>query len=220
MEVNIRNYKKNKHRINKDIKAREVMLIDQNGASVGVVDIFEALKIAKSVNLDLVEIASQSNPPVCKILDYGKMLYNEQKKQAETKKKQVKVDIKEVQFSPAIGINDFNVKFNKIKEFINLKQKVKITLRFRGREMAHKELGFKIFDRIKELLLGSIKIEKDASMEGKQISMIISGNGVKLETKSSQKIAAKQSESSISKDMNSDQTLKTSENDDDDSKVE
>lgn len=184
MEVNIRNYKKNKHRLNKEIRAKEVVLINQEGVSLGVVDIIEAMKMAKAANLDLVEIAPQSNPPVCKILDYGKMLYNEQKKLAEAKKKQIKVDIKEVQFSPSIGLNDFNVKLNKIREFINDKQKVKITLRFRGREMAHKELGFKIFERIKEMFQDNIKIEKDVAMEGKQISMIISGNGnVKIEEK-------------------------------------
>lgn len=176
MEVIIRNYRNNKHRLNRDIRAKEVMLIDQTGSSVGVVDIVEAMKMAKAASLDLVEIAPQATPPVCKILDYGKMIYNEQKKMAEAKKKQVKVDLKEVQFSPSIGIHDFNVKLNKIKEFIAAKQKVKISLRFRGREMAHKDLGFKIFEKIKELLAETIKVEKQPVMEGKQITMIISEN--------------------------------------------
>lgn len=176
MEVTIRNYKNNKHRLNRDIKAKEVMLIDQDGTPVGVVDIIEAMKRAKAVSLDLVEIAPKATPPVCKILDYGKMIYNEQKKVAEAKKKQVKIDLKEVQFSPSIGIHDFNVKLNKVKEFIAAKQKVKISLRFRGREMAHKDLGFKIFEKIKELLSDGIKVEKQPTMEGKQITMIISEN--------------------------------------------
>lgn len=134
---------------------------------------FDACRKAASYDLDLVEISPFSNPPVCKIVDYGKMIYNEQKKQSEAKKNQTVVEVKEVQFSPTIGKNDFDVKVNKIKKFLSDGNRVKICLRFRGREITHKEVGIKVIQRIRDELTDLMKVEKEPAFEGKQLIMNI-----------------------------------------------
>lgn len=167
------NNNRKKYRVNREIRAREVLVIDPEGNQLGVMNIVDAVKRAVTLELDLVEISPYSTPPVCKIVDYGKMIYLEQKKQSEAKKNQKTIDIKEVQFSPTIGQNDFEVKLNRMKRFLEEGNKVKIVLRFRGREITHKEVGLKVIERIKENLGDSIKIEKEPKLEGKQITMNI-----------------------------------------------
>src|SRR6476659_6876922 len=136
-------------RINEEIRVREVQLIDKDGANKGVTEINAAIAMAQEAGLDLVEIAPNSVPPVCKILDFGKYKYQAQKKAAEARKKQRTVEIKEIKMRPNIDIHDYDVKMRSMKRFFEDGDKVKITLRFRGREMAHQELGFKLLDRVK-----------------------------------------------------------------------
>src|SRR5918912_3875966 len=137
-------------RANRDIRGvREVQLIDQEGKNRGVVPFFDALKAAEEAGLDLVEIAPNSTPPVCKILDYGRYRFLEQKKQAEARKKQKTVEVKEIKLRPGIDDHDYQVKMRAMKGFFEEGNKVKITLRFRGREMAHQSLGLKVLDRVK-----------------------------------------------------------------------
>lgn len=167
------NNNRKKYRTNREIRAREVLVIDNEGQSLGVLSSVDALQKAMALELDLVEISPYSNPPVCKIVDYGKMIYNEQKKQAEAKKNQKTIELKEVQFSPTIGQNDFDVKVNRIKKFIESGNKVKVSLRFRGREITHKEVGLKVIARIKETLGDTIKVERDVRLEGRQMTMNI-----------------------------------------------
>jgi translation initiation factor IF-3 len=161
-------------RINQDIKVSKIRLINENGDMVGVVSTKEALMQAKDAGLDLVEISPQSDPPVCKILNYGKYKYEQQKKKHEAKKNQKVVDLKEVQFRPAIDENDFQVKCKSIQRFLNEGHKVKILLRFRGRELEHKNIGIAIMDRVQKMFETISKLDHPAKLEGKQILMILS----------------------------------------------
>ncbi|WP_298922732.1 translation initiation factor IF-3, partial [uncultured Bosea sp.] len=137
-------------RSNRDIRGvREVQLIDDTGANRGVVSFFDALKIAEDAGLDLVEIAPNSVPPVCKILDYGRFRFLEQKKAAEARKKQRTIEIKEIKLRPGIDKHDYDVKMKAMQGFFEEGDKVKVTLRFRGREMAHQDLGVKVLERVK-----------------------------------------------------------------------
>lgn len=140
---------------------------------VGVMEIREALKQAEELGLDLVEISPNTEPPVCKIMNFGKFKYETKRRIHEAKKKQKIVTIKEMKFKSNIGTGDFDVKLRKIKEFLSAGDKVKISLWFRGREVVHNEVGIKLFDRIIEQLKEMIKIEAEPKMEGKQISMVI-----------------------------------------------
>ncbi len=149
-------------------------MIDENGEMTGVVPTKEALMRAKEAALDLVEISPQSDPPVCKILNYGKYKYEQQKKKHEAKKNQKVVDLKEVQFRPAIDENDFQVKCKAIQRFLNEGHKIKILLRFRGRELEHKDIGLAIMDRVKKMFETVSKLDHPAKLEGKQILMILS----------------------------------------------
>ena len=160
-------------RVNEEIRAREVQLIDQNGANKGVVDINTAITMAQDAGLDLVEIAPNSVPPVCKILDYGKYKYQAQKKAAEARKKQKIVEVKEIKLRPMIDDHDYDVKMRAMKRFFEEGDKVKVTLRFRGREMAHQELGTQLLDRVKTDLAALAKVEMDARFEGRQMIMIL-----------------------------------------------
>jgi translation initiation factor IF-3 len=161
-------------RANRDIRGvREVQLIDQDGQNKGVVPFFDALKIAEDVGLDLVEIAPNSTPPVCKILDYGKFRFNEQKKQAEARKKQKTVEVKEIKLRPGIDRHDYDVKMKAVQRFFEEGDKVKITLRFRGREMAHTDLGVRLLERVKADTAGVAKVESEPMMEGRQMIMIL-----------------------------------------------
>jgi translation initiation factor IF-3 len=148
-------------------------LIDATGHNVGVVSIDEALARAAEAGLDLVEIAPNSQPPVCKILDYGKYKYQAQKKAAEARKKQRTVEIKEIKMRPNIDTHDYDVKMRSIRRFFEEGDKVKVTLRFRGREMAHQELGAQLLDRVKQDTSTVAKVESEPRLEGRQMVMVL-----------------------------------------------
>ena len=160
-------------RINEEIRVREVQLIDQTGANKGVTDIESAIAMAVEAGLDLVEIAPNSTPPVCKILDFGKYKYQAQKKAAEARKKQKIVEVKEVKLRPMIDSHDYDVKMRSMRRFFEEGDKVKVTLRFRGREMAHQELGVKLLDRVKDDTATLAKIEQEPRLEGRQMVMVL-----------------------------------------------
>ena len=160
-------------RVNEDIRVREVHLIDKDGSNRGNVSISEALQLAQQAGLDLVEISPNANPPVCKLLDYGKYKYQEQKKAAEARKKQKVVEVKEIKFRPMIDDHDYLVKMRSMQRFFEEGDKVKVTLRFRGREMAHQELGTKLLERVKEDTGKIAKVEMDARLEGRQMVMVL-----------------------------------------------
>jgi translation initiation factor IF-3 len=152
---------------------REVRLIDAEGQNIGVVPIRQAMMMAEEANLDLVEISPDAKPPVCKILDYGKFKFQEQKKAAEARKKQKVIEIKEIKMRPMIDDHDYDVKMRAIKRFFEEGDKVKITLRFRGREMAHQELGQQLLDRVKKDTVEIAKVESEPRFEGRQIVMVL-----------------------------------------------
>jgi translation initiation factor IF-3 len=160
-------------RINEEITAREVQLIDHEGRNRGAVPIQQALETATTANLDLVEIAPNSTPPVVKVMDYGKYKYQEQKKAAEARKKQKIVEIKEIKFRPMIDDHDYDVKMRSMRRFFEEGDKVKVTLRFRGREMAHQELGTKLLDRVRDDLTKLAKVEQEPKFEGRQMVMVL-----------------------------------------------
>lgn len=165
---------KDRHRINRAITAQQVRLIDQNGEAVGVVDIREAMVRAREAGMDLVEVAPQAEPPVCKIINYGKLKYEMQKKKAEARKKQKVIEIKEVKLTPSIGEHDYQVKMKNIRRFIDDGNKVKITLRFRGREISHKEIGENLLKRVLDDTQEIAKCDGKPQLEGRQMMMVIS----------------------------------------------
>ena len=148
-------------------------MIDKDGSNRGNVTVQEALVFAQEAGLDLVEISPNATPPVCKLLDFGKYKYQEQKKAAEARKKQKVVEVKEIKFRPMIDDHDYDVKMRSMKRFFEEGDKVKVTLRFRGREMAHQELGVKLLDRVKDDTIKIAKIEMDARFEGRQMVMVL-----------------------------------------------
>lgn len=160
-------------RINDQIRAREVRLIDESGQNIGVVARFDAQERANTAGLDLVEISPDAEPPVCKILDYGKFKYQEQKKAAEARKSQKIVEIKEIKMRPSIDDHDYDVKLKAMKRFFEEGDKVKVTLRFRGREMAHMQLGMQVLQRVKGELGDSVKVELEPRLEGRQMVMVL-----------------------------------------------
>jgi translation initiation factor IF-3 len=160
-------------RINEEIRAREVHLIDKDGQNLGNVAIADALAKAQEASLDLVEISPNATPPVCKLLDFGKYKYQEQKKAAEARKKQKVVEVKEIKFRPMIDDHDYDVKMRSMKRFFEEGDKVKVTLRFRGREMAHQELGTKLLERVKDDTLRFAKVEMEPRFEGRQMVMVL-----------------------------------------------
>jgi len=151
----------------------QVRLIDQNGEMLGVMSTREALARAYDAGLDLLEVSPNAVPPVCKILDYGKYKYEQQKKANEARKKQKTVEIKEVKVRPNIDDHDYDVKMRAMKSFIEEGDKVKVTLRFRGREMAHQDLGIKVLERIRGDLGDSIKVEQMPRLENRQMIMVL-----------------------------------------------
>ncbi|WP_342071749.1 translation initiation factor IF-3 [Yoonia algicola] len=160
-------------RINDRIRSDEIRLIGADGENVGVVTPARAMEMADEAGLDLVEISPNANPPVCKIMDYGKFKYETQKKEAEARKKQKIIEIKEVKFRPNTDINDYEVKMRNVFKFLENGDKVKITLRFRGREMAHQELGRQLLERVAEDTKETGKVENFPKMEGRQMVMLI-----------------------------------------------
>ncbi len=160
-------------KINDAIRARDVRLIDETGQNIGVVSRFDAMERATAAGLDLVEVSPDADPPVCKILDYGKFKYQEQKKAAEARKNQKIVEIKEIKMRPSIDDHDYDVKMRSIRRFFEEGDKVKITLRFRGREMAHQELGMDLLQRVEAELLDHAKVESEPRLEGRQMVMVL-----------------------------------------------
>ena len=165
--------KKDGPRINDEIRVREVHLILQDGTNRGTVQIADALVAAQEAGLDLVEISPNATPPIVKILDYGKYKYQEQKKAAEARKKQKVVEVKELKYRPMIDDHDYDVKMRAMARFFEEGDKVKITLRFRGREMAHQELGTQLLARVKEDTAKMAKVEMEPRFEGRQMIMIL-----------------------------------------------
>ena len=160
-------------RVNDEIRVPQVRLIDQNGEMIGVVSAREALIRAYDVGLDLVEISPNAVPPVVKILDYGKYKYEQQKKANEARKRQKVVELKEVKVRPNIDDHDYDVKMRQMKSFIEEGDKVKVTLRFRGREMAHQDLGLKVLERIRGELSETTKVEQMPRLENRQMIMVL-----------------------------------------------
>ena len=161
-------------RVNGYIDAPLMRLIDDSGENLGVVAREDALARAQDAGLDLVEISPQADPPVCKLLDYGKFKYEAQKKRAVARKKQKTIDIKEVKMRPGIDIHDYDVKMRSMQRFLGEGDKVKVTLRFRGREMMHQELGLKVLNRVRDDLVEVAKVEQFPKVEGRQMTMVIS----------------------------------------------
>lgn len=159
--------------INGQIKDKEVRLIGQDGEQLGIMPIREAMKLAQEAELDLVKIAPTAKPPVCKIIDYGKYRYELVRKEKEAKKKQKTVEIKEIRLSPNIEANDLNTKVNAAKKFISKGNKVKVTLRFRGREMAHMQKSKHILDDFAEKLTDIAVVEKAPKLEGRNMSIVL-----------------------------------------------
>ena len=161
-------------RVNEEIRSVQVRLIDQDGEMQGVMSARDAMLRAFSVGLDLLEISPNADPPVCKILDFGKYKYELQKKKNEAKKKQKVIEIKEIKVRPNIDENDYQVKMRAMKSFIEDGDKVKVTLRFRGREMAHQDIGIRVLERIRAELEATTKVEQMPRLENRQMVMVLS----------------------------------------------
>ena len=159
--------------INEQIRDKEIRLIGEDGEQLGIMSTREAMKLAAEAELDLVKIAPTAKPPVCKIIDYGKYKYELTRKEKEAKKKQKTVDVKEVRLSPNIDTNDLNTKVNNAKKFIQKGNKVKVTLRFRGREMAHMQTSKHILDDFADMLKDIAVVEKPTKLEGRSISRVL-----------------------------------------------
>jgi len=162
-----------KHRLNREIMAPEVRLSGIENEPLGVVSLMEALRLAGELDVDLVEIAATATPPVCRLMDYGKFKYQEQKKAAEAKSKQKVIEVKEIKFRPGTDDGDYNIKVRNIKRFLDDGDKCKITLRFRGREITHQEIGLALLQRIREELADLILVEQFPKLEGRQMVMMI-----------------------------------------------
>ncbi|WP_156291422.1 translation initiation factor IF-3 [Oceanobacillus salinisoli] len=159
--------------VNEKIRAREVRLIDSNGDQLGVKSRQEALEIAQTRNLDLVLVAPNAKPPVCRIMDYGKYRYEQQKKEKEARKKQKVINVKEVRFTPGIGDHDFETKLKNARKFLEKGDKLKASVRFRGRAITHKELGQDVLNRLAEELKDVATIESRPKMEGRNMFMML-----------------------------------------------
>ena len=162
-----------RNRLNDDIVAKEVRLIGADGDQVGIVTVEEALSQAKSVTLDLVEIVPNAEPPVCRIMDYGKFVFEQKKQRQEARKKQKQVQIKEIKFRPGTDIGDYNIKLRNLRKFLEVGDKCKVTMRFRGREHAHRELGLEMLERVEKDLEDLSQVEQRPIMEGRQMIMVL-----------------------------------------------
>jgi translation initiation factor IF-3 len=160
-------------RVNQEITVMQIRLVDERGQMIGVTSLREALERAAEAGLDLVEIAPTADPPVCKILDFGKFKYEEQKKKNEARKKQKVIEIKEIKLRPTIDDNDYNIKMRAMQRFLEEGDKVKVTLRFRGRELAHQDLGMAVLVRVRDDLEAIAKVEQMPKMEGRQMVMVV-----------------------------------------------
>jgi len=163
----------NETRINDRIRARDVRLVDPDGLQLGIRPLPEALAIARQLDLDLVEVAPLANPPVCRIMDYGKYKFDEAQKAKESRRKTTSVGIKEMKYRPKIGPGDFDTKTRQVLKFLNEGHKVKVTIMFRGREVFHPELGKKILDRVAEHVDGTARVESDPRLDGRNMVMVL-----------------------------------------------
>ena len=166
--------KDNGPRINEGSTAPEIRVIDADGEMQGVMSVAEGVKLAEEAGLDLVEVSPNAKPPVCKVLDYGKYKYEQQKKASEARKKQKTVDVKEVKIRPGIEEHDYQVKLRNARKFLENGDKVKVTMRFRGREMAHQDIGMDVLKRMIEEVSDVGKVDLQPKMEGRQIIMVLS----------------------------------------------
>jgi len=164
------------HKINDQITTDPIRVIDSEGVMLGILSLKEGIEKAEEVGLDLVEVSPNAKPPVCKIIEYGKFKYAAQKKAAEARKKQKTVEVKEIKFRPNIDTNDYEIKMRSVRKFISSGDKVKITMRFRGREMTHQDIGVKVLRRIREDLDTLVKIEQFPKLEGRQMVQIFAPN--------------------------------------------
>ena len=160
--------------INEQIRDKEVRLVSEDGEQLGVMSAKEAMRLAREANLDLVKIAPQAKPPVCKIIDYGKYRYEMARKEKEARKKQKVIDVKEIRLSPNIDVNDLNTKMNHARKFLSDGSRVKVSVRFRGRELAHTATGKVILEQFAEKLSDVAVIDKPAKLEGKSMVMFLS----------------------------------------------
>ena len=161
-------------RVNEDITAQQVRLIGSDGQQLGIMATADAMKQAVGEGMDLVEISPNADPPVCRVLDYGKFRYQDSKRKAAAKKKQKQMQVKEVKFRPGTDIGDYEVKLRNLRKFLENGDKAKVTLRFRGREMAHQELGLELLKRVESDLVDYGSVEQYPKMEGRQMVMVIS----------------------------------------------
>ena len=159
--------------MNENIDNRTIRLIDETGENVGVVATSEAIDRASNVGLDLVEVSPNADPPVCKIMDFGKYKYEEQKRKSEARKKQKIIDVKEIKMRPNIDQHDYDVKMRSINRFLDEGDKVKVTMRFRGREMVHQDLGLKLLQKVRDELEEVAKVEQFPRLEGRQMTMVM-----------------------------------------------
>ena len=173
MILNYKRKKANDPRTNESITASKVRVISSTGEQLGILSIREALNKAEDEGFDLVEISPNATPPVCKIIDYGKLKYKEQKSKKEAKKKQKTIEIKEIKMRPGIDTHDYNVKLKALSKFIGGGNKVKISMRFRGREMEHRNLGFELLKKLTEEVVSFAKVEVSPRSEGRQIMMVL-----------------------------------------------
>ena len=173
MAINFRAKKSSGPRTNEQITASEVRVISSTGKQLGIISIREALNHAEDEGFDLVEVSPAANPPVCKIIDYGKLKYREQKSKKEAKKKQKTIEVKEIKMRPGIDTHDYNVKVKALSKFIGGGNKVKVSMRFKGREMEHQNLGFDLLKKLTTEVEEYAKVEVAPKFEGKQIMMIL-----------------------------------------------
>jgi translation initiation factor IF-3 len=161
------------HRINDRIRVREVRLVGPDGTQLGIKPAPEALSIARDLDLDLVEVAPTANPPVCRIMDYGKFKFDEAQKAKESRRKSLNVGVKEMKYRPKIGPGDFDTKTRQVAKFLNDGHKVKLTIMFRGREVFHPELGKKILDQVADVIGDNAKIEAEPRLDGRNMTMVL-----------------------------------------------
>lgn len=168
--------KSDEPRVNNQIKVEKIRLIDADGEMIGVVTVDDGIRRARAAGLDLVEVSPTAVPPVCKILDYGKYKYEAQKKAAEARKKQKVIVLKEIKLRPTIDPHDFGIKMKQAHKFLEEGDKVKITLRFRGREMSHQQLGMELMNKVKTELQDVCKVESEPRIDGRQAVMVLSSS--------------------------------------------
>ena len=162
-----------KQRVHEDISGDTIRLVDESGGQLGIVSVSEAKEIAQTRELDLVEISPNAEPPVCRLMDYGKFLYSTAKKKQESKKKQKQITVKEIKFRPGTDIGDYDIKVRTLTRFLDAGNKVKVTLRFRGRELAHQELGMEMLERVRDDLEEIALVDQMPKMEGRQMVMVL-----------------------------------------------